>query len=171
MLVRSVPLVMLALTLLLSPAGAAPKPTSKPIPGGSNQASGITGKLGATMFNGKIRIRATSLRAGTSSDSVKATNPGEKVVYFSCIVSNGTHGTRIGYLSASLVDRDGIVLNSVGGPLESNYNLPPGGAARQTFGFILKPGFTPVKILVSELANGVQPVFRILLTPKEIPSK
>lgn len=169
--IRTLLLSIVALTLVLCPADAVTKPTSKPILGGSNQASGITGKLGATLFNGKIRIRATSLRAGTSHDSVQATNPGEKVVYFSCIVSNGTHGTRIGYLSASLADRDGIVLNSQGGPLESNYNLPPGGSARQTFGFVLKPGFTPVKILVSELANGVQPVFRILLTPKDIPSK
>ncbi len=166
---RSILVSVLALTFVLAPAQSAQKTTPKPIAGGANQAAGITGKLGATLFNGKIRIRATKLRAGTSSDSVKATNPGEKVVYFSCIVSNGTHGTRIGYLSASLVDRDGIVLNSDGGPLESNYNLPPGGAARQTFGFILKPGFTPVKILVSELANGKQPVFRILLKPKDIP--
>lgn len=161
-------LILLAATVLAAPcpASAAAKPT--PIPGGANQAAGISGHLGATLFNGKIRIRKTSLRAGTSSDGLTA-GPGEKVVYFSCIVSNGTKATRIGYLTAKLADADGIVLDSSAGPLESDYELPPGSAARQTFGFILKAGFTPIKVLLSENANGAQPVFRVNLAPSDLP--
>lgn len=153
------------ITLAVPGLGRAANPT--PIPGGANQAAGISGKLGATLFNGKIRIRSTSLRAGTSRDGLTAA-AGDKVVYFSCTVSNGTNATRIGYLTAKLADADGVVLSSSAGPLESDYELPPGGVARQTFGFILKAGFTPVKVFLSENANGVQPVFRIDLSPADL---
>lgn len=157
-----------AATLFVCGIGIAAS-TPTPLPGGANQAAGISGKLGATLFNGKIRIRKTSLRAGTSSDGLTA-GPGDKVVYFTCIVSNGTKATRIGYLTAKLADADGIVLSSSAGPLESDYELPPGGAAHQTFGFILKAGFTPVKVFLSENANGTQPVFRINLVAGDLPS-
>ena len=160
---------LLAAVTLTAPGPLRAAATPTPMPGGANQATGISGKLGATLFNGKIRIRKTSLRAGTSSDGLTS-GPGDKVVYFSCLVSNATNATRVGYLTANLADADGVVLNSASGPLESDYELPPGGIARQTFGFILKNGYTPVKVFLSENANGVQPVFRVNLTSKDLPS-
>src|ERR1700682_2400975 len=105
---RSWTIITLLAALTLTAPGllrAAPLPT--PMPGGANQASGVSGKLGATLFNGKIRIRRTSLRAGTSKDGITSA-PGDKVVYFSCLVSNATNATRVGYLTARLADADGV---------------------------------------------------------------
>jgi hypothetical protein len=160
---------LLAAVTLVAPGASSAATTATPIPGGANQAIGISGKLGATLFNGKIRVRHSSLRAGTSSDGLTG-GSGDKVIYFSCLVSNATNSTRVGYLTAKLADADGVVLNSSSGPLESDYELPPGGVARQTFGFVLKNGYTPAKVFLSEDANGVQPVFRVNLTPKDIPT-
>jgi hypothetical protein len=141
---------------------------STPMPGGAYQLKGLNGSMSSTLFNGKIRIKKMSFRSATRQDLIL--EPGETGFVFSCIVSNGTNDRRTGYLSASLVDADGIVLNSYGGdPMESIYTLDPGAAARQSFRFTLKGGFTPVKLFLSERANGTQPVFRITVKPGDLP--
>lgn len=109
-----------------------------------------------------------SLRAGTSSDT-RTAGPGEKVVIFTCLASNGTNKMRIGYLGAQLADADGVTVNEASAPLESSYELLPGAAAHQTIPFVVKVDFMPVKILIMEKANGQQPVFRIDLKPTDIP--
>jgi hypothetical protein len=142
--------------------------TSTPLPGGAYQLMGLNGTMSSTLFNGKIRIKKMSFRTATAKDLVD--QAGGTSIVFSCIVSNGTNDRRTGYLAASLVDADGIVLNSYGGdPEESLYTLEPGAAARQSFRFTLKDGFKTVKLFLSERANGTQPVFRIALLASDLP--
>jgi hypothetical protein len=141
---------------------------STPMPGGAYQLKGLNGSMSSTLFNGKIRIKKMSFRTATPKELIPAA--GETGIVFSCIVSNGTNERRTGYLGASLVDADGIVLNSYGGdPEESLYTLDPGAAARQSFRFTLKDGFTPVKLFLSERANGPEPVFRVTVKPSDLP--
>ncbi|HLJ85041.1 MAG TPA: hypothetical protein VKT51_12780 [Candidatus Eremiobacteraceae bacterium] len=141
--------------------------TSTPMPGGAYQLSGLSGTMSSTLFNGKIRIKKMSFRTATPQELILTA--GQTGVVFSCIVSNGTNERRSGYLGASLVDSDGIVVDSYGGPMESLYGLEPGAAARQSFRFLLNDGFKPVKLVLIELGNGPQPVFRIALKPSDLP--
>ena len=141
--------------------------TSTPAPGGAYELRGMTGAMRSTLFNGKIRIKGMKFRTATSKELIL--EPGERGIVFSCIVSNGTDERRSGYLGASLVDADGIVLNSYGDPEESIYSLDPGAAARQSIRFLLKAGFQPVEIIVVERGNGPQPVFRITVKPADLP--
>ena len=143
--------------------------TATPMPGGANQLKGLSGTMASTLFNGNIRIKKMSFRAPTPKDDM-GLQAGQTGIVFSCIVSNGTNDRRTGYLNASLVDADGIVLNSYGGdPEESLYTLQPGAAARQSFRFTLKDGFKPVKVFLVEQANGTQPVFRITVKAADLP--
>lgn len=141
--------------------------TSTPLPGGAYQLRGLDGSISSILFNGNIRIKKMSFRTATPKELIL--EAGETGVVFSCIVSNGTQVIRTGYLAASLVDADGIVLNSYcGDPMESIYALEPGAAARQSFRFTLKNGFNPVKLLLIEKGNGAQPLFRIALKPRDM---
>lgn len=150
------------------PHGALAPPT--PIPGGAYQLRGMNGTLTSTLFNGKIRVRKMAFRQPGPNDHMDL-QAGQKALIFTCLVSNGTKATRVGFLNAKLVDADGVVLDSFGGdPEESSYALPPGAAFHQTFRFILKDGFAPVKLFLQEQANRDSPVFRIDLKSTDIPS-
>jgi hypothetical protein len=150
----------------VTPSSAAA--TSTPMPGGSYQLIGLNGMMSSTLFNGSIRIKKMSFRTATPKEMT--VQSGESAIVFSCIVSNGTNERRTGYLAASLVDADGVVLDSYGGdPEESDYTLEPGAAARQSFRFTLKDGFKPVKLFLIERANGTQPVFRVTVHPGDLP--
>ena len=142
--------------------------TSTPMPGGAYQLKGLNGTMSSTLFNGKIRIKKMSFRAPVPKDDM-GLQPGQTGIVFSCIVSNGTNDRRTGYLSATLADADGIVLNPSSGPEESDYTLEPGAAARQTFTFTLKDGYKPVKLFLVERANGDVPVFRITVKDADLP--
>lgn len=138
--------------------------TSTPMPGGAYQLKGLNGTMSSTLFNGSIRIKKMSFRTATEKEMPEVSG-----IVFSCIVSNGTNVRRTGYLAASLVDADGIVLDSYGGdPEESLYTLEPGAAARQSFRFALKD-FKPVKLFLIERGNGTQPVFRVTVHPGDLP--
>ena len=157
--------------VLVTSANAAPSSanaTSTPMPGGAYQLKGLNGTMSSTLFDGSIRIKKMSFRTATSTEMT--VQPGESAIVFSCIVSNGTNDRRTGYLAASLVDADGIVLDSYGGdPEESLYTLEPGAAARQSFRFTLKDGFKPVKLFLIERGNGTQPVFRVTVHAGDLP--
>jgi hypothetical protein len=138
------------------------------LPGGAYQLKGLNGTMSSTLFSGSIRIKKMTFRTATSKEMTA--QAGESAIVFSCIVSNGTNERRTGYLAASLVDADGIVLDSYGGdPEESLYTLEPGAAARQSFRFTLKDGFKRVKLFLIERANGTQPVFRVTVHAGDLP--
>ena len=95
------------------------------------------------------------------------TDLGDNYLVFSTIVSNGTKKDREVLLEAHLADADGVTLNQTAGdPGGGPCALAPGAACRNSFRFkITDPQFKPVKVLVEELGNGPQPVFRVDLPP------
>jgi hypothetical protein len=147
-----------ALTIaLLGRTDASPTPT--PVPGGANQAAGTSGPITGQLFNGKLRLSKMSL--------TPKTDLGDNFLVFSTIVANGTKKDREVLLEAHLADADGVTLNqSPGDPEGGPCALAPGAACRNSFRFkITDPQFKPVKVLVEELGNGPQPVFRVILVP------
>jgi hypothetical protein len=142
---------------LLGRTQASPTPT--PVPGGANQASGIAGPITGELFNGKLRLRKMSL--------TPKTDLGDNYLVFSTLVANGTKTDREVLLEAHLVDADGVTLNQTAGdPMGGPCALATGAACRNSFRFkITDPSFKPVKVLVEELGNGPQPVFRVDLGP------
>jgi hypothetical protein len=142
---------------LLGRTDASPTPT--PVPGGANQAAGTSGPITGQLFNGKLRLSKMSL--------TPKTDLGDNYLVFSTIVANGTKKDREVLLQAHLADADGVTLNqSPGDPNGGPCALAPGAACRNSFSFkITDPQFKPVKVLVEELGNGPQPVFRVILVP------
>jgi hypothetical protein len=130
-----------------------------PVPGGANQASGISGPISGQLFNGKVRLSKMSL--------TPTIDLGDNYLVFSTIIANGTKKDRVVLLEAHLVDADGVTLNQrAGDPVGGPCTLAPGAACRNSFRFkIIDPQFKPVKVLVEELGNGPQPVFRVDLPP------
>jgi hypothetical protein len=62
--------------------------------GGANQADAVEGALNQTLFNGEVRLRASSLRAATDAERDDVSPPdGQKVLVLTCAMSNGTHST------------------------------------------------------------------------------
>jgi hypothetical protein len=146
------------LTLMVAFAGRT-QASPTPVPGGANQASGVSGAITGELFNGKLRLRKMSL--------TPTTDLGDNYLVFSTLIANGTKTNRVVLLEAHLADADGVTLNQrAGDPVGGPCTLAPGAACRNSFRFkITDPQFKPVKVLVQELGNGPQPVFRVDLTP------
>jgi hypothetical protein len=152
--IAAVAVLALALTL-----GGRTQASPTPVPGGANQSAGISGPITGELFNGKLRLKKMSL--------TPKTDLGDNYLVFSAIVANGTKTNREVLLEAHMADADGVTLNQTAGdPQGGPCALAPGAACRNSFRFkITDPQFKPVKILVQELGNGPQPVFRVDLPP------
>jgi hypothetical protein len=143
-----------ALTLSMPCASFAASSAPTPMPGGANQRAGTSGSIDGELFNGKLRLRKMTI--------VRKTEDGDNYVVFSTLIANGTNKDRVTLLEAHLADADGVTLNQTAGdPKEGPCTLAPGAACRETFRFKVTDDFHPVKVLVEELANGTQPVFRV----------
>jgi hypothetical protein len=131
--------------------------TATPVPGGANQSAGTSGPITGELFNGKLRLSKMSL--------TPKTDLGDNYLVFSTIVANGTKKNREVLLEAHLADADGVTLNQTAGDPEGGpCALAPAAACRNSFRFkITDPQFKPVKVLIEELGNGPQPVFRVIL--------
>lgn len=152
MRVSSAAIAILALTITLAGRTQA-SPT--PLPGGANQSAGVSGPITGELFSGKLRLRKMSL--------TPKTDLGDHYLVFSTLIANGTKINRVVLLEAHLVDADGVTLNQrAGDPMEGPCTLAPGAACHESFRFkITDPQFKPAKVLVQELGNGPQPVFRV----------
>ncbi len=155
--------------LVLSSAQPGVSATPKPIPGGANQLSGVSGSLSSTLFNGKIRIRKMAIRPSTAAEFTPVT--GQRAIVLSWLVSNGTKSERTGYFAGSLADADGVVVD--GKPVtvySAFYSLQPGAAARETMQFVLPADYSPTKVLLVDQGGPAGPAFRINLKTADIPS-
>ena len=150
-------IVAFAVAAMLTPLPRAVGAPATAIPGGANQRAGISGPLNAELFNGRIRLRKMSF--------TRKNLDGDDVFVFSTLVTNGTHQDRVTLLEAHLADADGVTVDQTpGDPVEGPCTLAPGAACHESFHFKLPSAdFKPVKILVEEMANGSQPVFRVNL--------
>jgi hypothetical protein len=165
---RTAKLSAMLLALLLggetTPAWAAPTP----VPGGANQKAGITGTLSQVLFNGKLRLRAMSLKDPIPADNMHANNAGDRPLVFHAIISNGTQHEDHGFFNATLADADGITVE--GRPLDDGWGLEQGAAARIRMGFSVPAGFVPVKLFLIKASAPHDPAFRITIRPADVPA-
>jgi hypothetical protein len=154
---------MLMLALFAArPASAAPTP----VPGGANQMKGITGTIHQTLFNGKLRLKSMSLREAVPADK-ESGDPGDNVLIFTWIFSDGISKHIYGNTSLQAADADGVTKNcSPVGVYGAYYSMQAGEAARLKIYCDFPPDFTPVKLL---LIPGDGPAFRLNLKPSDVP--
>jgi hypothetical protein len=153
--------VLLSALVALVPAAAAA--SSTPVPGGANEVKALSGKLGDTIFNGVLRIKADSLAYTTSPEDVAEVNTsgGKKVMKLTVLLRNGSKDDFTDLMSYTLADKDDVTL-SIG-----SFNLHPGNlhilqgaAARQTAIFTVDPSFVPVKLIVQCASCSARSGFR-----------
>ena len=145
------------------PASAIPTPE----PGGANMQAGVSGTLSSVLFNGRLRLRAMSLKDAVPADNEHPNKPGERAVVFHAIVSNGMHHEVHGYFDATLVDADGITV--AGRPLDDGWSLEQGAAARTATGFSIPADFVPTKLVLREAAVPNAKAFRITIRSTDLP--
>jgi len=166
-----------ALTILVAAplAGiASPKPTMTP--GGANQVSAASGKLGQNLWNGVIRFKLVELRDATAADHPETLVPlaSQKVMVLTAIIKNGTTSNWGELVSYTLADKDEISFEIPGhffNPIA--LNIQQGAAVKQTAMFLVDKGYVPVKLIFAcaSCAAGKFKPFRVTIpTPSATPS-
>jgi hypothetical protein len=117
------------------------------------------------LFNGRLRLRAVSLR-DAGPPAVVSAAAGERILIFRAIVSNGSSDRVMGNFDAALADDDGNIV--VGRPLEGDWNLARGGAARTAAEFHVDPNFMPVELILIDTSEPDVTAFRfdVRATPR-----
>jgi hypothetical protein len=146
------PRMIIALAIcLIALTGMTAGSTPTPVPGGANQLSAVSGKIGDTVFNGVLRVQIKELRDATAADHPEKLLPsaGQRVMIMTVLLKNGSHGDFIDLISYTLADADGVTFaipSSMISP--SNLNIIQGGAARQTALFTVDQSYKPTKVIV-----------------------
>ncbi len=136
---------------LLTSAEAAPTPA----PGGANQVSALSGKIGQTVFNGNLRIKIVELREATASDTQGIQYPptptaAQKTMYMRVLLNNGTHDVWFGIVHYTLADKDAISVEiPTNAVVKPSLRILQGAAARQTALFVVDKDFVPTKLIVN----------------------
>jgi hypothetical protein len=144
-----------ALTFTLATAlsaGAALAATATPPPGGANQVNAVEGAVGATLFNGEVRIKGGAVRDATSDEIASILPPADKkVIVYTATMSNGTHSAFTGMLEYAVVDADGVSISAEGRYVTPNPppNVPPGAAWHQKVAFLVPKDFAPKKLVIT----------------------
>jgi len=153
----------LCLISLTGVATAAGTPT--PVPGGANQVSAISAKVGQTVFNGVLRIQVTALRDATPDDHPEqAMAPaGQKVMVMTVLLKNGAHQDFIDLITYTLADKDEVTFEIPGYKITpSNLHIQQGAAARQTAMFTVDQNYKPTKLLVQCSTCGNSSAFKAI---------
>jgi hypothetical protein len=155
---------------LLAPTFAAPTP----VPGGANQAAGVTGSLHSTLFNGQVRVRKMQITKLTQTgDEVYGEIPGQRWIVFRALMSNGTsRPSDFQQFSASIADADCVSVDAQPDkvrPMGAVTNIAPGGAWRENILFPIPADFKPVKIVLVS-ADKHYKAFRISVAPSDVPA-
>jgi hypothetical protein len=155
--------------VLLAAVPALGSPT--PMPGGANQISGVSGKVGDTLFNGVVRMQIVEVRDATPADHPETlmAPADQRVMVMTAIVRNGLHNNFIDLIRYSLADKDDVAYVIADHLIKPNpLNVPQGAAARQTAMFAVERGYAPVKLLVQCATCNAQTrftAFRVTLPP------
>ncbi len=110
------------------------------------------------LFNGKLRLRAVSLHDAGGTPALGSAAAGDRILIFRAIVSNGSPNRVMGNFDAALADDDGNAVT--GRPLEGDWNLARGGAARTAAEFHVDQDFMPVELILIDTAEPDVPAFR-----------
>ena len=143
----------IAASLLLAGMFATPSSASTPtpVPGGANQVSALSGKIGETVFNGVLRIQIQELRNATAADNPASMLPqaDQKVMVMKVLLRNGAQADFIDLLTYTLADRDGVTFEIPSHLITGiNPHILVAGAARQSALFVVDKDFVPVKLIV-----------------------
>lgn len=161
--------VVMAMLASLLNASIAFGATPTPIPGGSNQASGVEGTIGSDLFNGQVRLRPTQLRDATAADGYPP-DPTQRWLVFTAAASNGTHrALDMQQFIASIVDADGSTIQAQPDKLKPTggvFGVPAGGAWTEQVFFQVPASFKPAKIVLQPY-DQKHPVFRITIRPED----
>jgi len=139
---------MVLVGVVCSSVSAAPKPA--PTPGGANQITAISGKVGDTLWNGQIRFKVVEVREAIASDHPESVVPlpTQKVLVVTAIIRNGTPGTWSNLITYTLADKDEITFEIPGHLFTPvALNIAQAGSARQTALVPIDKNFVPVKLI------------------------
>jgi hypothetical protein len=157
---------------LFVPTSALTAPT--PIPGGANQVKGVQGKIGETLWNGKVRLKIDTVREETAAEAANAPvgfglNPDQKFILIEGIVRNGTTETITFRPAYKLADKDDIIQSNGGPPTCCQTDtIAQGAAGKLVYRMPVPKDFVPVKLLVE--TGGLGPAFRITLSDTAAPA-
>jgi hypothetical protein len=112
----------------------------------------------STLFNGKLRLRAASLHHAEGPPALVPAVAGDRILIFRAIVSNGSPSRVMGNFDAELADDDGYTVT--GRPLEGDWDLARGAAARTAAEFHVDPHFMPVKLILIDTSEPDVAAFR-----------
>ena len=158
------PLRMIAtLVFCLALTGLASGATPTPVPGGANQVSAVSGKVGQTVFNGVLKVQITALRDATPDDHPEQALPpaGQKVMVMTVLLKNGSHSNFIDLITYTLADADGVTFEIPSYKINpTNLNIQQGAAARQTALFTVDQSYKPTKLLVQCSTCGQHTAFK-----------
>jgi len=138
-------------TCVIALTGTTAASTPTPVPGGANQVSGLSGKVGQTLFNGVLRVQVKELRNATAADHPERLLPseGQKVMIMTVLLKNGSHGDFIDLIEYTLADADGVTFKIPTNMVSpSNLDIQQAGAARQTALFTVDSSYKPTKVIV-----------------------
>jgi len=141
---------MLAICLIVS-IGTTAGSTPTPVPGGANQVSAVSGKIGQVIFNGVLRVQVKELRDATAADHPEQLLPsaGQKVMIMTVLLKNGSHSDFTDLISYTLADADEVTFAIPSYMVSpANLNILQGGAARQTALFTVDQNYKPTKVIV-----------------------
>jgi hypothetical protein len=139
--------------------------SARPVPGGVNQAAGLSGPRGKWLFNGRYRLRLDSVTDAAREDYADKLipNPGEKVFLVRMVMKNGQKETNSDVIRLTFSDADGITQSS------KDYLVHPnptpstiqGGAWKVTAVVAVPQDYSPTKLVVSFPTDLKHPVFRV----------
>jgi hypothetical protein len=128
-------------------AGAAPTP----IPGGANQITAVSGKVGQEVFNGVLRVTVQTVHDATPDDHPETELPGadQKIIVMKVLIKNGRHDSFDYLMEYTLADADSVT-KQISQPYihPANLSIEQGAAARQTVRVPVDKDFHPVKLLI-----------------------
>lgn len=136
---------------LISITGIAAGATPKPVAGGANQVSAVTGKLGQTVFNGVLRVKITALRDATAADHPEKLQApaGKRVMVMTVLLKNGAQADFVDLINYTLADADEMTFEIPSYMITpANLHIQQGAAARQTALFAVDQNYKPTKLLV-----------------------
>ena len=144
--------VLIALAIcLLALTGTTVGSTPTPVPGGANQISALSGKIGQTIFNGVLRVQVKELRDATAADHPENLLPSadQKVMIMTVILKNGSHDEFIDLITYTLADASGVIFKVPTASVSpSNLDILQGGTARQVARFTVDSTYKPIKVIV-----------------------
>jgi hypothetical protein len=155
----------LVCALLVAAAVAAPARSATPVPGGANQVSAVSGKLGDVVFNGVLRVSVTGLAETTAPADLAEVNviAGKKVMTFTALLRNGTKDEFTDLVTYSLADKDDVSVDVPSSQMHpGNLHILQGAATRQKAIFVVDKDFTPVKMIVQCATCGAHSSFRAI---------